>query len=316
MAYRIATDHPSSLIKMDAGWQRRQLEERLGICYSDSLVVANGVTLVLSSYTPVCDLIEESVIEKDTATLSLTLGLEGWSQYRGGAQQEFGFSQDHTTVTLFRDACGERHYQAGCSVRQLRLLVDEAALQHYSLAHLLSQDKGAVPARQLSFEKTDTVIQQYGRRLVHLINSHSPYGILDLQITALSLLLEQIRCLLPESKTDSLKPNDRKRIEHARRLMIEQMDQPLTVCYLCEEVGLNEAKLKRGFRQMFATTPYRMLTEIRMGKAKELLESGYQVAQAGYMTGYEHPTNFSAAFTRFYGQSPKSVAKGRVKART
>ena len=44
-----------------------------------------------------------------------------------------------------------------------------------------------------------------------------------------------------------------------------------------------------------------------MRRAWALLETGCQVAQAGWQVGYAHPSNFSAAFTRFYGRSPKSV---------
>ncbi len=57
-----------------------------------------------------------------------------------------------------------------------------------------------------------------------------------------------------------------------------------------------------------ASTPYQMLLDIRMNKAWELLSTGLQVAQTAYAVGYEHPSNFSAAFTRFYGRSPKSIA--------
>ncbi|MCU9949128.1 helix-turn-helix domain-containing protein [Pseudomonas sp. PDM13] len=44
-----------------------------------------------------------------------------------------------------------------------------------------------------------------------------------------------------------------------------------------------------------------------MHKAHLLLESGCQVAQAAWQVGYRHPNNFSAAFTAFFGKSPKTV---------
>ncbi|WP_417559700.1 helix-turn-helix domain-containing protein [Marinomonas sp.] len=48
-----------------------------------------------------------------------------------------------------------------------------------------------------------------------------------------------------------------------------------------------------------------------MHKAWELLTSGYQVAQTAYAVGYEHPSNFSAAFNRFYGCPPKSITSSK-----
>jgi AraC-like DNA-binding protein len=85
------------------------------------------------------------------------------------------------------------------------------------------------------------------------------------------------------------------------------MDRELTVQYLCLATGLNEFKLKQGFRALYGDSPMRLLTGMRMRRAWELLEGGCQVAQAAYQVGYRHPANFSAAFTRFHGRAPKSV---------
>ena len=37
--------------------------------------------------------------------------------------------------------------------------------------------------------------------------------------------------------------------------------------------------------------------------------NGCQVAQAGWQTGYRHPPNFSAAFSRYFGYAPKTVGR-------
>ncbi len=70
---------------------------------------------------------------------------------------------------------------------------------------------------------------------------------------------------------------------------------------------LEMQKLKQGFRRMFGTTPQHFLHQQRMRHAHTLLESGQQVAQAAYATGYRHPSNFSLAFTRFFGYAPKAI---------
>ncbi|WP_196518146.1 helix-turn-helix domain-containing protein [Halomonas sp. PA16-9] len=81
----------------------------------------------------------------------------------------------------------------------------------------------------------------------------------------------------------------------------------MTLAYLGARVGLGEQKLKQGFRCMFGTTPQHFLHQQRMRRAHTLLESGQQAAQAAYATGYRHPSNFSAAFTRFFGYAPKAI---------
>ena len=73
--------------------------------------------------------------------------------------------------------------------------------------------------------------------------------------------------------------------------------------------GSNEFKLKQGFRALFGTSPFRLLTEIRMQKAWELLESGRRVSSVADQVGYRHLSSFSAAFERHHGRTPKSVAR-------
>jgi len=61
---------------------------------------------------------------------------------------------------------------------------------------------------------------------------------------------------------------------------------------------------------VFGTSVYRMLMDIRMQKAWELLETGLLVSTVAYRVGYQHPASFSTAFAQYYGRTPKSVAGG------
>ncbi|MPT28633.1 MAG: AraC family transcriptional regulator, partial [Achromobacter sp.] len=130
---------------------------------------------------------------------------------------------------------------------------------------------------------------------------------LDTHIRALTLLSRQLRALAPPPAPGRLSQADIARLERAHALMQAQMDRELTVQYLCLATGLNEFKLKQGFRALYGDSPMRLLAAMRMRRAWELLEGGCQVAQAAYQVGYRHPANFSAAFTRFHGRAPKSV---------
>ncbi|MCY1376543.1 Helix-turn-helix domain protein [compost metagenome] len=99
------------------------------------------------------------------------------------------------------------------------------------------------------------------------------------------------------------------KLERAYALMQEQMAQDLTLDYLCAQVGLSLFKLKQGWRYRYNDSPQRTLLALRMQRAKLLLEDGCQVAQAGWQTGYRHPSNFSAAFSRYFGYAPKTVGR-------
>jgi AraC-like DNA-binding protein len=75
-------------------------------------------------------------------------------------------------------------------------------------------------------------------------------------------------------------------------------------------VGLNEYKLKRGFRELFGTTVFAYLSEQRLALAKRmLLDTDKTAAEIAFELGYATPQHFSAAFKKRFGVSPKSMRK-------
>ncbi|MNY67242.1 Regulatory protein PchR [compost metagenome] len=66
------------------------------------------------------------------------------------------------------------------------------------------------------------------------------------------------------------------------------------------------------FIKLYGINPTEYLLEIRMRKALALLDSGLQVAQVAWQVGYKYPNNFTVAFTRFYGKSPKAMFSHKV----
>jgi len=181
-------------------------------------------------------------------------------------------------------------------------------LHKYGLTSLIDgESQSDHAARCLSHRKHATVTRRLADSLIHL---HDCAGsLLDMQIAALSLLADQTRALLPASKpgTRLIRAHDQDKMQHARNILLQQFDRPLTLAYLCTVIGTNECKLKQGFRAYFGTSVHRMLTDIRMQKARELLETGLPASTVAYRVGYQHPASFSTAFMRYYGRTPKSV---------
>lgn len=320
MRYHLTADHLTVATTGLPGWRRVALPDDLGPCHVDRLQVDDGIALVYSDYRPRHDIVEESVIDKPVPALTITLGLEGASEYCGSDARVFGFRAGFTTVTAFASSRGQRRYQAEQPVRQLRLVVEAPVLAKFGLESLLASEDGDA-TRQLFFERSSVAVQQLGQTMLrcHAHPLASPAtSRLELQIAALSLLAEQARQLQPVAAAAApgirrWRPDDEARLHQARDLVLGQFDKPLTVAWLCAAVGINEFKLKQGFRDLFDTTPHRLLTTVRMQHAWTLLEAGEPVSRVAYRTGFEHPANFSAAFSRFHGRTPKSVA-GRARA--
>lgn len=304
------------------GRSRQQLPAAVGECFTERVALDSGLVVLRSRYRPAVDLVEESAPPPGSAsTLVVTLGLAGESGYVAADGARLGFRAGHTTVSAFRQGAGERHFCAGSSVAQLRLLVDMPLLARY-LGH--APDVGPLQpgsVRELGFGPSTAASSAHAVALVRQFDAPAP-DLLAMHIHALSLLAEQRCGVLAHSAPGTLgtqgapaagglPPEDVRRLEQLRDLMHAQMDRPLPLAYLCAAAGMGESRLKAAWQRLFGSSPLRTLTEIRMRRARTLLEAGGQVAQVAWQVGYAHPNNFSAAFTRFHGRTPKSVAGRR-----
>jgi AraC family transcriptional activator of pyochelin receptor len=103
---------------------------------------------------------------------------------------------------------------------------------------------------------------------------------------------------------------DRERIEYARDYLIRNADAPPSLSELSRVVGINEYKLKRGFKEVFKTTVFGYLANHRLDNARQvLLESRKTISEIAYETGYSSPQHFSTAFRKKFGVSPREARK-------
>ena len=110
----------------------------------------------------------------------------------------------------------------------------------------------------------------------------------------------------PHERTASIPPRDLKRIYEARDYLAQHYASPPTIPQLARMVGMNQTKLKAGFKQTFQLTIYAYILQRRMEATAQLLaEREFSVAEIAYRVGYEYPANFSCAFKRYYGCSPR-----------
>ena len=274
-------------------------------CLVERVPLDDGLTLVRSFCRPDKDLSEPTEQADSAPTLVITFGLTGESAFVARAGTRLRFRQGYTTLSVFSACRGERQFAGNTATRQLRLSVGQAALARYLNAPDALLPRGA-GVRLLGERMSSSLSLTLARALAEPgAMSH-----LDAHIAALSLVGEHLRGLGPlvghRSPSARWTPADVAKIRRAHDLMYTQMDRALTIAYLCMTVGVNEFKLKQGFREIYGTTPHRALLDMRMQRARQLLNAGAQVAQAAYAVGYAHPANFSTAFERYFGRRPKN----------
>jgi AraC-like DNA-binding protein len=103
---------------------------------------------------------------------------------------------------------------------------------------------------------------------------------------------------------------DRRRVEEARDLLEAAPAEPWCIRDLARRVGLNERKLKSGFRTQFGTTVIEHLTVIRLRVAhRALVERNTPVAQAALNVGYANASHFALLFKARYGIAPSTLLR-------
>jgi AraC-like DNA-binding protein len=104
--------------------------------------------------------------------------------------------------------------------------------------------------------------------------------------------------------------SDRERLFAARDYLEAQLSDPPALAEVARKVGLNEYKLKRGFKQLFGTTVHAYLTDKRLEHARSLLlDTDRTAAEVAFALGYSSPQHFSQAFKQHFGIAPKSMRK-------
>lgn len=78
-----------------------------------------------------------------------------------------------------------------------------------------------------------------------------------------------------------------------------------SIAALAGQLGTNETTLRREFKSTFGVTIFEYVLNCRMQAARLLVRDGHlQISEISYLIGYSSPSNFTAAYKRFYGHTP------------
>jgi len=131
---------------------------------------------------------------------------------------------------------------------------------------------------------------------------------------AYELLCEVVWLLTHESElSDSdlrLSWRDKRQLDKAREIIQGDCVNAPPIATLSRQLGLNQRKLKMGFKQLFGTPIFQYTQNLRLEKALQLLHTGeYSVREIADAVGYSYAKNFTTAFKKRYGMSPKIARK-------
>ncbi|NJK29994.1 MAG: helix-turn-helix transcriptional regulator [Acaryochloris sp. SU_5_25] len=112
-------------------------------------------------------------------------------------------------------------------------------------------------------------------------------------------------------RSPHLKPADIECIYHARTILQHQFTHPPSLLALAKQVGLNDYKLKLGFKQIMGTTVFGYIWERRMQQARQLFHTGQSVQMVAAQVGYACPSRFTVAFKKRFGVTPTQYLSHR-----
>ncbi|BBK40901.1 AraC family transcriptional regulator [Allostella vacuolata] len=214
------------------------------------------------------------------------------------------------TAILFhspRRTGGENRIAAGCRVRCVDVRFSPESLEHLglpSLAALLRADEAGCSVQETLF-----LLRPAGPAL--LASARDALGCtlqgsarrLYLQAKAIEIL--SLMVALAETGARQLLPRDQRRVEEAARLVAERFQEPWTIGSLARAVGLNERKLKEGFRAVLGRTVHAHLEEVRLAAAAAMIQDGTAITEAAMAVGYGSPSHFAKVFRRRHGCTPR-----------
>jgi AraC-like DNA-binding protein len=127
---------------------------------------------------------------------------------------------------------------------------------------------------------------------------------------ATELLALQIG-LLGQPLEKDLTSDELRRVREARELLVADLQNPPDLAGLAAAVGLRVKRLNQGFRQVYGTTVFDHLLDMRMTTARDMLDQGLDMPlkQLAWAMGYRQASNFISAFRTRFGISPGAYGR-------
>ena len=206
----------------------------------------------------------------------------------------------HANLVVYRSEYLQR---IGCTSDQLHpqlatLFEDQA--QQLAFLHEGSYN---VPAAACI---TELMAVKYGGLIGSLYNESKALELLALQLQQYEDDIEATNRPL------KLKPADLDRILAAERILTENLQDAPTIVELAKQSGINQQKLKQGFKKIFQKTINQYLRDKRLETSRQLLEQGSaSIHDIAEQVGYNNPGHFARRFKEKYGLLPKEALRGK-----
>jgi AraC family transcriptional activator of pyochelin receptor len=172
--------------------------------------------------------------------------------------------------------------------------------------------------KPLLMSETNLPLQSNMWQIIREMNQCSLKGVtknIYLEAKALELFTLQIEQLMAvaNKKPDSrLSKADVEKLRAVKEFIEKHYLERITLPDLALRFGINEFKLKSGYKKLYGNPIYNTIHHLRMQTAAELLKNDLMnISEVTDFVGYSHISHFSAAFKKKFGHPP-SLSKART----
>ncbi|WP_323668876.1 helix-turn-helix domain-containing protein [Aliarcobacter butzleri] len=280
----------------------------IGTDYMEKIYIQDGFLFSKTNYN-----IEKPIFleaKQEERKFVITISLKGNTTYINSQDKKIiPFKEGFTTISLFENTQGFREFKDK-QINQIRLILSESFLRRNFQKSLVEkyffnkQNLQLIDFRltsiQSQFLLNDILNCSLVGELANIYKQGKIFELLSLEISKLQKNEDDI----------FLDDYDRSAILKAKEILLNNLQNPPSIVGLAKMVHLSEVKLKRGFKQIYKTSPYQLLVSHKMNLAKNMLESGeYNINEIALQVGYKFANNFTNAFYKEFKIRPKDILK-------
>lgn len=227
-------------------------------------------------------------------------------------KKEFKTNQFNMSALNFEDA--QSFYKKGSHVKAVNIFatsdfVKENILNEKSDSKLNEVLENLNHKPYFNFFGNSNYAYEINKNFQNILNSNFNDKLQNLLIKSqvYEILFNSFKSLEEKTNPLSLNQQDISYLNKVEKYILENLSADLSLKTLAKVAASNETKLQKNFKIHNKTTLFKYITEVKMNKAKELLQDkSYSIAEIADSLGYKHQSNFTNAFINKFGISPKN----------
>jgi two-component system response regulator YesN len=210
-----------------------------------------------------------------------------------------GESVKFAELTELMKGQGEKAGDFLLAVEELLLAYEKKSLVYFLERCTAVQDRWKRCQNEFSAAQEETMKAHLIRymKLERFENGELPGKDFGFTLNYLVAHAQKILFAVPEKNEDI--------VDKALRIMMKSFADSISIGYIAEKLSISPNYLSALFHKKMGISFIQYLTQIRMEKAKELLQNRkISIQEAAEKTGYQNANYFSKVFREYYGMTP------------